>query len=120
MDQVVFKEKGAFKHKPADQLLISDKVTIGHLIEAQAEMMSEYRKLQLEMSTLKKIYQDFMSLLEDKLILTKGDTVIAQVDGQLQRMQVDNMFANADINLKFYKVEDGKLVEDKSKILEMI
>jgi len=120
MDKIVYKEKGQFKNKPAAEIMLTDELSVIELIERldiyEAKIMDGIN----EMRALNEAYQHLTAFLKDKVIFEGGQTIIAQIDGELQRLKLDKVFPDMPINLKFYKVVNGQLVEDKSKILEMI
>lgn len=119
MDKIVHKHKGEFQYKDANELQIGE-MTVQDLIDAQAEISVEFMNLSQEMKALRTAYEHLIASLQDKVIFREGDTIIGQIDGELKRVKIDRVFDNKDVNLRFYKVKDGKLVEDKTKLMELI
>jgi len=120
MDNIVYKDKGQFKHKPAEEVMLTEELSMLDLIQ-KVDMLEE--KLAYEEQLVKQLheaYEHLTALLKDKVLLEDGKTIIAEIDGQLERLKFDRVFPDMPINLKFYQVVNGKLVEDKSKIMEMI
>ena len=75
-----------------------------------------------EVEQLRRAYEKLTTELKSAYIVKKDKAYIIEIDGELKRIKNLELFEESKLEypLKFYKVEDGKLVKDEAKIQEVI
>ena len=64
------------------------------------------------------MFRELLEELNDHYIVKSDTTYIIELDGKLKRIKDLKLYEdkNTKLPLKFYKVEDGKLIKDNKKV----
>lgn len=101
--KIAYKEKG----QPEVKYITPDQITVDG--QSLKEITDRIRLLELAYERL------IEKLIKDTTITQKGDTV--EINGKLTQVESLTVFKKRpDKPLKFYKLENGKLVLDREKV----
>ena len=101
--KVAVKNKTEWKYIDAEDLEINGK---------------KVQKLYEQINILQDAYQRLADVLQNKLIVNPDKEYVVQLEKELKKVKELKIYEVPDTNvpLKYYKVEDGKLVVDQKKV----
>ena len=80
------------------------------------------KELQKNYNTLSHHINDLTKTLENGTFVEKEKKYIIEVNGELKRVDSLQVFEDVELekDLRFYKVENGKIIIDKRKVAKML
>ena len=99
--KIPYKHKDHWRYQEIDKFVIKDKLTVGDLVE--------------RLENLEREYQALTEFLDGKVILD-DDTHIVLVENKLYRFNPKHVHPNVEGNLNRMKIENGKIVIDERKV----
>ena len=100
--KIPYKHKDHWRYQEIAKFKIKDDLTVGALVE--------------RLDNLEKEYQALTDLIKNKIIIS-NETHIALIENKLHRFDPQKVYENVDGNLNRMKVENGKIVVDERKVL---
>lgn len=102
--KVAIKNKREMKYIDAKDVIINNTLSLNDIYERQL--------------TLEKMFNDLVELLKKNIIVNSDKEYVIEIDGKLKKIEKLKLYdvPVEKIDLKLYKVLDGKLVLDKNKI----
>ena len=80
------------------------------------------KELQQNYNTLAKHINELTTTLENGTFVEKDKKYIVEIDGELKQVESLQVFDNVELekDLKYYKVENGKIIIDKRKVANVL